>query len=466
MFLSYSNEAAGRVSRISSFRTLDNGATLDPGTERILLTVDQPARKAITRAATSRSARTDCCTSDSATAAAAATTMAPSAMDSGSRRCSARCCASTSAQIPTGPRIRSPLTIRSSTATDHCPAAGRAERQLSGDLRVGLPQSLALELRSRSNGELWVADVGQGTWEEVDQVTIGSNYGWRCREGAHDFNTVRLQRRRTDRSGRRVRSFAGCLDHRRLRVSRHAEHEPGRPLRVRRFRLGPHLGVDRRERAVAARADAAAGHELRASLRSARRTTASCTSCNYGGTLHHIDFTTGPVNDPAPRNLSQTGCVVASNPQQPATGLIPYAINAPFWSDGANKERWLALPDGQVGHSAHRRRLGLPESHGADEELPRRHAADRDAPADAPPGRHLGRLHVRVERAADATQRWSRAARCATSATARTGSSRARRNAWSATPTPRAARSGWKPRSSIAPSLTRRPGAPRTSSRR
>ena len=54
---------------------------------------------------------------------------------------------------------------------------------------MGLPQSLALELRSRSNGELWVADVGQGAWEEVDQVTIGGNYGWRCREGAHDFNS-------------------------------------------------------------------------------------------------------------------------------------------------------------------------------------------------------------------------------------------------------------------------------------
>jgi uncharacterized repeat protein (TIGR03806 family) len=31
---------------------------------------------------------------------------------------------------------------------------------------------------------------------------------------------------------------------------------------------------------------------------------------------------------------------------RPAPGLIPYAPNAPFWSDGAAKERFLALPNG------------------------------------------------------------------------------------------------------------------------
>ncbi len=41
---------------------------------------------------------------------------------------------------------------------------------------------------SASDDRLFVGDVGQGSWEEVDSVFAGGNYGWRFREGAHCFN--------------------------------------------------------------------------------------------------------------------------------------------------------------------------------------------------------------------------------------------------------------------------------------
>lgn len=34
---------------------------------------------------------------------------------------------------------------------------------------------------------LWVADVGQDSYEEIDIVESGKNYGWDCREGKHDY---------------------------------------------------------------------------------------------------------------------------------------------------------------------------------------------------------------------------------------------------------------------------------------
>ncbi len=45
------------------------------------------------------------------------------------------------------------------------------------------------------------------------------------------------------------------------------------------------------------------------------------------------------------RCCRRRACVNASNPTQPAAGLIPYTPVAQFWSDGASKARWMALPD-------------------------------------------------------------------------------------------------------------------------
>ena len=62
-----------------------------------------------------------------------------------------------------------------------------------------LDEIWALGLRSpwriafdRGTGDLYVSDVGQSDWEELNFQTAssagGENYGWRVFEGNHDFN--------------------------------------------------------------------------------------------------------------------------------------------------------------------------------------------------------------------------------------------------------------------------------------
>jgi uncharacterized repeat protein (TIGR03806 family) len=64
-----------------------------------------------------------------------------------------------------------------------------------------------------------------------------------------------------------------------------------------------------------------------------------------GGGLHRIVRAEHEVaTKPFPRKLSETGLFASTKDYTPASGLIPYSVNAPLWSDGAEKDRFIALP--------------------------------------------------------------------------------------------------------------------------
>ena len=52
-----------------------------------------------------------------------------------------------------------------------------------------------------------------------------------------------------------------------------------------------------------------------------------------------------------PLLLSQTGVFSDTARRIPSVGLIPYDLNVAFWSDGAEKSRWIAVPTGTIAFS-------------------------------------------------------------------------------------------------------------------
>lgn len=54
------------------------------------------------------------------------------------------------------------------------------------------------------------------------------------------------------------------------------------------------------------------------------------------------------ANGSLPALLSETGAFSDLRALRPSAGLIPYDLIVAFWSDGAQKLRWVAIPDGEV----------------------------------------------------------------------------------------------------------------------
>ena len=341
VFLSYTTGTSPLVSRISSFRSNDAGVTLDAASESILLTINQPE------------------TNHNGGHIA----FGPDGLlyigigdgggggdNHGDRGNGQRLTTMLGKLLRIDIDGAAPYAIPPTNpfaANGMCPAAGRTTGEC--------PEIYALGFRNpwrwnfdRGNGELWLADVGQSQWEEVNQVTLGGNYGWRCREGAHDFNP----------------STPGCSSGVLIDPVTEYDHTLGVSI------TGGYVYRGSQATALTGRylfGDFGSGRIwawLPENATQPRQPTQLLDTelnissfgqgndgelyvIHYGGTLHKIAFESSTGGNTAPRLLSETGCFSTTDTKQPASGLIPYTINAPFWSDGSSKDRWLALPDNQ-----------------------------------------------------------------------------------------------------------------------
>jgi uncharacterized repeat protein (TIGR03806 family) len=210
----------------------------------------------------------------------------------------------------------------------------------------------------RESNQLWVADVGQNRYEEVDRVVAGGNYGWPCREGLHDYIT-------TTQNAAKCPSMVGLLD-----PVTELQHVPNNSRSI-------SGGVVYRGKAIPAFVGTYVfGDYSKQELWSvafdpstgAPKTTklnepdpvASWVSfaedvdgevyaiaLNQGDVYKLVAAPGGPTASAFPDRLSRTGCVEPGNAKALAAGVLPFAVNAALWSDGAEKERFMAIPDGQ-----------------------------------------------------------------------------------------------------------------------
>ena len=220
------------------------------------------------------------------------------------------------------------------------------------DVKDARPETWAYGFRNpwrihidRATGDVFVGQNGQDLWEQVYLVEKGANYGWSVVEGGHPFypdrkqGPTKISKPFIDHHHSEMRSLTGGLvyhgkkfpdlqgayiygdwstgriwgvKHEKGKITWHKELA-NTPLQITGFGLDSH------------------GEILIAD--------------HGGGAFYQLEV--APKDEhPAqfPRKLSETGLFTSVKGHETDPALIPYSVNAPLWSDGADKERFIALP--------------------------------------------------------------------------------------------------------------------------
>ena len=224
-------------------------------------------------------------------------------------------------------------------------------RCVPGTAPQGEPEVWAWGLRNpwrfsfdRSTGALWAADVGQDRYEEVDVVEGGQNYGWNEVEGDTCY------RDGCDRSAFAAPVYVYDHSEGRSITGGFVYRGPSLPELWGAYVFGDYASgrlyaLWRRE-----------GQPASVKLLADTDRTITAFGEDHDGELYVVSFNGGidrlvrrapPAGArPIPERLSQTGCFADAAGHVLAAGVVPYTVNTPLWSDGAEKLRAFALPAG------------------------------------------------------------------------------------------------------------------------
>ena len=194
----------------------------------------------------------------------------------------------------------------------------------------------------RETEEIWVGDVGQNAREEIDLIVRGGNYGWRFFEGVASFDNP---------SDLPASDFIGPVaDYYRTlgaSVTGGYVYRGSRNPSV----VGAYFYADFISGRIWALVWEGSGVVFHAQMASVPNPSSfgedeagELYVCSFNGNIYRFEEA-GPVPpETVPVTLSQSGLFSNLATLTPTAGLIEYDVNAAFWSDGASKRRWIALP--------------------------------------------------------------------------------------------------------------------------
>ncbi|MFP6672807.1 MAG: PQQ-dependent sugar dehydrogenase [Pirellulaceae bacterium] len=214
---------------------------------------------------------------------------------------------------------------------------------------VGMRNPWRMTVDART-GHIWVGNNGQDLWEQAYLIKRAANYGWSVYEGGQPFYLQRqlapapmqLTKPTVEHHHTEARSLTGGVvyygkQYPKLQGSYiYGDYSTGKIWAVRHDgeKIQYHQEIADSTLAISAFAADVDGELLILDHRGG----------DAGGFYRLQPSVRQEQARPFPRKLSETGLFksVPGHVVQPS--LIPYSVNASLWSDGAVKQRYLALP--------------------------------------------------------------------------------------------------------------------------
>ncbi len=210
----------------------------------------------------------------------------------------------------------------------------------------GIRQSWKISFDT-ATGDLWAGEIGQDLWESVYKIGKGGNYGWSVNEGSHAFRPERkkgptpILKPVVEHHHTEARSITGGFVY-------HGKKHAG-------LKGAYVYGDFDTGRTWMLKYDAKAARVTEHKELAKTNLRIVAWGQDHDGEVYALNFIDGGIYQFAlapkvesvgefPRKLSQTGLFASTKDHTPEKGLIPYSVNSELWSDGASKERFIAIP--------------------------------------------------------------------------------------------------------------------------